>query len=105
MLPVILPEDDVRALMAAGSGDVDLEAGEEEQEGEPDEREHLDRLVDLDPAEHRRADDDPEDDLEHHRRQPQLRHEAERERRREPGDDDDQQVLERDLRHARCVRR
>jgi 3-isopropylmalate/(R)-2-methylmalate dehydratase small subunit len=26
LLPVILPEDDVRALMAAGSGEVDLEA-------------------------------------------------------------------------------
>jgi 3-isopropylmalate/(R)-2-methylmalate dehydratase small subunit len=28
LLPVILPEDDVRALMAAGSGEVDLEARE-----------------------------------------------------------------------------
>ena len=38
--------------------ELDLEAGEEQQEREPDDRQHLDRLVDLDPAEHRRADDD-----------------------------------------------
>ena len=35
------------------------------------------RLVDLDQAEHRRADDDPRDDLQHDRRQPYAREEAE----------------------------
>ncbi len=76
---------------------VDLEPGEEEQEGEAQQGEHLDRLVDLDPSEHRRPEHDPEHDLQHHRGQPQLRRQAEHERRREPGDDDDQQVVEREL--------
>ena len=37
--------------------EVDLEPAEEQQEAEPDRRQHLDRRVDLDPAEHRRADE------------------------------------------------
>ena len=51
--------------------ELDLEPGEEQHEREAEQRDHLDRLVDLDPAEHGRPDDDPGHDLEHHRRQPQ----------------------------------
>ena len=80
--------------------ELDLEAGEEQHEREPEEREHLDRLVDLDPAEHRRADDDPGDDLEHDRRQPHAREEAEQERRRERDGETIEEVAEGG--HAAC---
>ena len=63
--------------------EVDLQAGEEEQHREAEQREHGHRLVDLDPAEAARTDDDPGDDLEHDGRQPQARCEAEQQRRDE----------------------
>ena len=52
--------------------EVDLEPGEQEQEGEPEQRQHLHGLVVRGPAEHLRPDHDPEQDLEHDRRQPQA---------------------------------
>jgi hypothetical protein len=59
---------------------VELEPGEKKQEGEPDEREHADGLVEVSPAENLWPDDDPEQDLEHDRRQPDAG-QRERERR------------------------
>ena len=52
--------------------ELDLEPGEEQHERQTDERDHRDRLVDLDDAEHRRPDDDAGDDLQHHGGQPQA---------------------------------
>jgi hypothetical protein len=75
--------------------ELDLEPGEEEDEREAEQRDHLDRLVDVDPAEHGRADDDPGHDLEHDGRQQQAREEAEQQRRREGDRHDDEQVRER----------
>ena len=79
--------------------EIDLEPGEEEQEGESEQGEDLDRLVELDPAEHGRADHDPGDDLEDDRGQPQPRGEAEQERRRECDRHDHQQPAEAGLLH------
>ena len=62
----------------AQPGEVDLQAGEEEQEGEAERGDHRDRLVDVHPAEHARADDDAGHDLQHDRREPEAREEAER---------------------------
>ena len=79
---------------AAQLREVDLEPAEEEQEREAERGHHLDRLVDLDPAEHGRADDDAGHDLEHDRRQPQAGGEAEQERRGEGDGDDDEEGVE-----------
>jgi hypothetical protein len=57
---------------AAELCEVHLQTGEEEQIGEPDQGEHLDGLVHLDPAQHRRADHDAGDYLEDDRRQPRA---------------------------------
>ena len=84
--------------------ELDLEAGEEEQEHEADRREHLDRRVDLHPAEHRWPDDDPGDDLEHDGGQAHAREEAEHERRRERRRDDEQQTRERRTLHGALCR-
>src|SRR5262249_44945443 len=54
---------------AAQPLEVDLEAREEEQERQPDEREHLDRLVDAHPPEPGGPDGDAGDDLEDDRRE------------------------------------
>ncbi len=55
---------------------IHLEAGEEDQEHEPQFCEESDDLVDLDQPEHVRPDEDPEPDLDHHARhsRPPLRH-------------------------------
>jgi hypothetical protein len=45
--------------------EVDLEACEEQQERQPEDREHLKRQVELDPAEPRGTERDPGDDLHH----------------------------------------
>ena len=58
--------------------EVDLQAGEEEQVGQPDGREDLHGVVHVDPPEHRGPHDDPEHDLDHDRRDAHGRHEAER---------------------------
>ncbi len=55
------------------AGEVDLDAGEEEQESETDDAQHLDRLVVRRPVEPLRPDRDPEEDLDHDRRQAQPR--------------------------------
>ncbi|MDP1849532.1 MAG: hypothetical protein Q8K79_17230 [Solirubrobacteraceae bacterium] len=83
--------------------ELDLQAGEEQQEDQADERDDGDRRVDLDPAEHRRADDDPQDDLQHDGRQPQTRQQSERERHGEGHRHDDQQAGEARRVHARAV--
>ena len=75
--------------------ELDLQPGQEQHEREPDQRDDLDGLIDLGPAEHRRADDDAGDDLEHHRGQLQAREEAEDERRGERDRHDQEQVVER----------
>lgn len=80
--------------------EVDLETGDQEQEGDPDQRHHLDGGVDLGPAEHLRADHDPEAELDDERRGPQAGDEAERERGAERHRRHDRQVRERDLRHG-----
>lgn len=74
---------------------VDLEAGQEEQEPEPEQRQHVGRHVDLDPVETRRPHDDPEDDLDHDRREPQRGRELDQQRRRKRDDRDDEDRAER----------
>ena len=74
--------------------EVDLQPGEEQQEREAERRDHRDRLIDVHPAEHARADDDPGHDLQHDGRQPHAREEAEHERRAERDRGDDQQTGE-----------
>src|ERR671914_635816 len=81
--------------------ELDLETGEEEDEAEPHEREHLDHLVDVHDAEHGRADHDARDDLDDDRGQPQPREEAEQERSGEGDRDHDEQVGE--GRHAQTT--
>ncbi len=85
--------------------ELDLETGEEEQEDEPDRREHGDRLVDLDPPEPGRPDRDPRRDLEHDGGQPHAWEEAEQEGRRKRHGHDQQQAGERGLVHAPSVGR
>jgi hypothetical protein len=91
---------------------VDLKAGDEEQEGQSEERHELDGRVDLDPAETRRADHDADHDLEDDGWKPEPRREAECERDREGDRGDDQEVVEADLGdtgtvpgHLRALRR
>ena len=79
---------------AAQLVELDLEARQEQHEREPDQRDDLDRLIDLDEPEHRRPDDDARRDLQHHARQLQPREQAEDERRGERDRDDEQQVAE-----------
>ena len=85
---------------AAERPKVDLQAGEEEEEGEPDRREHVDRHVRRHPAEHRWAEHNPGDDLEDHGGKPEGRHEAEQERGTERCGNDDQQPAEVDTAHG-----
>ena len=58
----------LRASPAPQTLDVDLQAGQEEQEGQTDQGEDLDREINLHPAKPGRADDDAEHDLEDDRR-------------------------------------
>ncbi len=92
--PASSPSDTARAIAndsaKPSSGDpqhlpaqlleLDLQARQEEHEREPEQRDHLDRLVHLDDPEHRRAGDDPGEDLEHHGWQLHTREEAEQHR-------------------------
>jgi hypothetical protein len=79
---------------------IDLEAGQEQQERQADHPQHLHRQVDLDPAEHRRAEHDSGDQLEHHCRQPQSRRESEKQRRRRGDQRHEEQVVERHIGHG-----
>jgi hypothetical protein len=78
----------------AQPGEVDFQAGEEEQEGEAERGDDGDRLIDVHPAEHARADDDADHDLQHDRREPESREEAECKRRAERDRGEDQQAGE-----------
>jgi hypothetical protein len=80
---------------------VHLEAGDQQQEGEADEGEHLHRLVRVRPAEHGRAHEDPETELEDDVRQSQARDEISQQGRDEGGCGDDGETRERDRVHAR----
>ncbi len=57
---------------AAQAGGVDLEAREEQEEREPEQREHHDGEVDLEPPEPRGPDDHADHDLQRHGRHPDL---------------------------------
>src|SRR3954469_12062818 len=78
-----------RALQAL---DVDLQAGEEQQERQSDQSEGRDGQVGVGPPQPGWADDDAEHELEHDRRQAESREETERERGEQADRDDDQQV-------------
>jgi len=52
--------------------ELDLEPGEEQQEGEAEQGQDLDRRVELDPPEHGGPDHDADHDLEHDRRQTSI---------------------------------
>ena len=83
--------------------EVDLEAGQQEQEGEADQSQHLHGLVVRRPAEDLRTDDDPEQDLEDDRGQAQPG-EADDERRDERDERDDGDRGERDHRPSAASR-
>jgi hypothetical protein len=87
---------------AAQHVELHLEPRQQQQEGEAQHREHLDRLVDVHPAEYRGADDDAEHDLQDDRRQADGWREAERERCGECDRRDDHQAREGDLHVTRC---
>jgi hypothetical protein len=63
--------------------DVDLQPGQEQQEGQADQRQDLQGHVHLDPAEHGGPEHDAGDDLQHRARQPQRRRRPEQKRDRE----------------------
>jgi hypothetical protein len=88
---------------AAESLNVDFEAGQEQEEREPDQRQDPNWLVDLDPAEAGGSDRDPGDDLEHHGGKTQSRDEPECEWRGERDHHDDQKVRELGLGHREVV--
>ena len=79
---------------------VELEAGEEQHEGEAEEGEHLHGLVDLGPAEDVGADDDAEDDLDHGDGHPHEADAVDDERRSEGRDGHDRQAVEGDVAHV-----
>jgi len=74
--------------------ELDLEPGKEQQEGEAEQRQDLDRRVELDPAEHGGPDHDADHDLEHDRRQAQAREQPKQERRGELYAHDEKQAAE-----------
>ena len=80
--------------------EVELEAGQEEHEGEPEERQHLDRLVHLGPAEHVRSDQDAEEDLDDGHGYPHGADAVDDERGGEGGDGDHREAVEGDVTHA-----
>ena len=79
--------------------DVDLEAGQEEQESEAEQRDDLHREIDVDEAEAVRPEDDAGHDLEDHGRDPQPRRESEQERCQQRDQHDGEQVSEMNSRH------
>jgi len=79
---------------------VDLQPGEEEQEGQAEQGEDRHRQVDVDPAEHRRPDDDAADDLQDHGRDAQPGQVAHDERGEDRDGHHHQQVGEGYVRHG-----
>jgi hypothetical protein len=75
--------------------EVDLEPGEQEQEGETEQGQRPHRRVHLRPAEHGRADEDPADELEHHGGKRRPRQQSQQERRQERDGRDDEHAHER----------
>ncbi len=80
--------------------EIDLEAGEEQQEGEADEREHLDRSSTSTQPSPDGPDDDPGHELEHHSGQPHAREQPQQRTAPRRPDDDDQQGGEGRLSHG-----
>src|SRR4051812_6250687 len=73
---------------------VDLQPGQEQQEGQPEQRQDLHREIDVQPAEHGRAERDSGDDLEDHRRDAQPGQEPDQQGRGDGDRADDEQVGE-----------
>ncbi len=85
---------------------IDLESGEEQQETEAEDREHVHRHVDVNPVEAGRAEQDSEQDLEHHCGHAQLRCEQHEQRRNQRDRRDPEHRREREIVHrARRYRR
>ena len=82
---------------------VDLEAGQEQQEREPDDGEDLDGQVGVDPSEDARAEDDAGDDLQDRTRDAQPRREPEQEWNTERDERDQEQVDESGSSYLRWV--
>ena len=80
--------------LAAERAEVELGAGEEQQERDPEQGEEARDVVDAQQAQHLRPDEDAGDDLQHDRRHPQPREEAEHERHAEGEHRDAEQVEE-----------
>ena len=78
---------------------VDLQPGQEEQEGQAEQGQDRHRQVNVDPAEPGRPDDDAADDLEHDRRDAQPRREADRQRGKDGDGGDHEQVGKGHVRH------
>ncbi len=94
------PADDAEPQRhAADPLELDLDAGEEEEEGEPEGRERLDEVVGVGEAEHLRPDDDPEHDLGDDDRHPHAAREVGEKRRGRRHRHDHEDVLAIDL-HA-----
>jgi hypothetical protein len=81
------------------------QARQEQQEGQPDERQDGHWEIGRDPPEPRRADDDSKHDLQHDlkhdRGQPEARKESKHQRGEETGSDDDEPIGEVDSGHGR----
>ena len=80
--------------LAAERAEVELGAGQEQQERDPEQGEEAGDVVDVQPAQHLRPDEDPGDDLQHDRRDAEPREEAERERHGEREHRDAEQIEE-----------
>jgi hypothetical protein len=78
---------------------VQLETDGEQQERQPDHRQHLDRHVGVHDAEDVGAEDDPGQDLHHDSGNPQRRHGGDGQRRQERHQRDDEEVVEPGVRH------
>jgi len=83
---------------------VQLETGEEEQERQAEQGQHLDRRVDPHPVEDRGADDDAGDDRDHVGRDPGLGREVHQQRCAERDNGDGEQAAEGDVGHGRAPR-
>jgi hypothetical protein len=88
--------------LAAQPIEVDLEAGEEQQECDADESENFDRHVNLQPPEQGRPDDDARDNFDDGRRdlEVQRRH---RDRRADRDQRNGEQAAERQVLHHSCL--
>jgi hypothetical protein len=83
--------------------DLDLKAGQEEQEADADQREHVHCRVGMHPSEHRRAQRHARADLKQNRRHAQGGDEPEEKRRGERHGRDGREVVEADGIHAAAV--